>query len=338
MIKGGDKSMLILAKAAMALMLGFVVAIICGVVIIPFLKKFHIGQSVCTEISKRHLLKEGTPTMGGIIFIIPVIIGLIYLFVTKSIKSSYNLSILLFVFLAYAFLGFIDDYLKVKKHNNDGLSIVTKFMCQMFIALVFFYLFMKGGGSTTLRFSLFHINIPLGWTFGLFIFLLLVGMTNAVNISDGLDGLAGGLSAIAFLAYGIIAWNCTWLEGSQEIAIFSFILVGALIGFLMFNSHPAKVFMGDLGSLALGGALATIAILTRHELSLFLIGGVFIIEAASSLIQIIAIRKFGKKIFKKAPLHHHFEELKWEEIDIVKLFWTIGLLFAMIAITYGVWL
>ena len=163
-------------------------------------------------------------------------------------------------------------------------------------------------------------------------------MTNAVNITDGLDGLAGGLSAIAFLAYGIIAWNCGWLEGYQEIAIFSFILVGALIGFLMFNSHPAKVFMGDLGSLALGGALATIAILTRHELSLFLIGGVFIIEAASSLIQIIAIRKFGKKIFLKAPLHHHFEELKWEETDIVKLLWTAGLFLAMIAITYGVWL
>ncbi len=330
--------MLILAKAAMALMLGFVSAIVCGLIIIPCLRKLHIGQNVCDKISERHLLKQGTPTMGGIIFIIPVILGLIYLYITKSISSSYNLTILLFVFLSYALLGFIDDYLKVKMHNNDGLSIVTKFLCQMLIALIFFYLFMRSGGSTTLRFSLFHLNIPLGWTFGLFIFLLLVGMTNAVNITDGLDGLAGGLSAIAFLAYGIIAWNCGWLEGYQEIAIFSFILVGALIGFLMFNSHPAKVFMGDLGSLALGGALATIAILTRHELSLFLIGGVFIIEAASSLIQIVAIRKFGKKIFLKAPLHHHFEELKWEETDIVKLLWTAGLFLAMIAITYGVWL
>lgn len=330
--------MLILAKAAMALMLGFISAIVCGLIIIPCLRKLHIGQNVCDKISERHLLKQGTPTMGGIIFIIPVILGLIYLYITKSISSSYNLTILLFVFLSYALLGFIDDYLKVKMHNNDGLSIVTKFLCQMLIALIFFYLFMRSGGSTTLRFSLFHLNIPLGWTFGLFIFLLLVGMTNAVNITDGLDGLAGGLSAIAFLAYGIIAWNCGWLEGYQEIAIFSFILVGALIGFLMFNSHPAKVFMGDLGSLALGGALATIAILTRHELSLFLIGGVFIIEAASSLIQIVAIRKFGKKIFLKAPLHHHFEELKWEETDIVKLLWTVGLFLAMIAITYGVWL
>ena len=167
---------------------------------------------------------------------------------------------------------------------------------------------------------------------------MLVGTTNAVNISDGLDGLCGGLSMISFLAYGIIAWNCSWLAGYQEIAIFSFILVGALIGFLMFNSHPAKVFMGDLGSLSLGGALATIAILTRHEFSLALIGGVFLIEVISSLIQIVAIRRFKKKVFLKAPLHHHFEELKWEETDIVKLFYTAGLILAMIAITYGVWL
>lgn len=330
--------MLILAKASMAMMLGFVLSLITGLLVIPLFRKLHFGQSVSHLINERHLKKEGTPTMGGIIFILPVIVSLLLLYLKGSIDISYNLIIVIFVFLAYGLLGFIDDYLKVKMHNNDGLSIVTKFLCQMFIALIFFYLFMKGGGSTTLRFSLFHLNIPLGWTFGLFIFLLLVGMTNAVNITDGLDGLAGGLSAIAFLAYGIIAWNCGWLEGYQEIAIFSFILVGALIGFLMFNSHPAKVFMGDLGSLALGGALATIAILTRHELSLFLIGGVFIIEAASSLIQIIAIRKFGKKIFLKAPLHHHFEELKWEETDIVKLLWTAGLFLAMIAITYGVWL
>ena len=208
----------------------------------------------------------------------------------------------------------------------------------MGIALVAFYLFMKGGGRNVLEFSFLKLSVKLSWGFGIFIFLLLVGTTNAVNITDGLDGLAGGLSVIAFLAYGIIAWNCSWLEGYQEIAIFAFILVGALIGFLMFNSHPAKVFMGDLGSLALGGALASMAILTRHEMSLALIGGVFVIEVLSSFIQIFSIRKFNKKVFLKAPLHHHFEELKWEETDIIKLFWTVGLIFAMLAITYGVWL
>ena len=330
--------MLILAKAMMAMMLGFISAIVCGLIFIPILKKFNIGQQVYEKLNIRHLKKQGTPTMGGIIFILPVLASLLYLYITGSITLSYNLIVLVFVFLGYGFLGFIDDFLKVKFKNNDGLSIVTKFICQMFIALVFFYLFMKGGGSTVLRLSFLHLELDLSWGFGIFIFLLLVGTTNAVNITDGLDGLCGGLSLIAFLAYGIIAWNCSWLAGYQEIAIFSFVLVGALIGFLMFNSHPAKVFMGDLGSLSLGGALATIAILTRHEFSLAIIGGVFLVEVLSSFIQIVSIRRFKKKIFLKAPIHHHFEELKWEETDIVKLFYTVGLILAMIAITYGVWL
>ncbi len=330
--------MLILAKAAMALMLGFTVSIACGLIFIPLLKKLHIGQMVSRDINERHLLKEGTPTMGGIIFIIPVILSLIFLYLKHSINISYNLIILVFVFLAYAILGGIDDLLKVKFKNNAGLSIVTKFLLQMIIALIFFYLFMRGGGSTTLRFTALNLIIPLGWMFGLFILFLLVGTTNAVNITDGLDGLAGGLSAIAFIAYGIISWNCGWLEGYQEIAIFCFLIVGSLMGFLIFNSHPAKVMMGDLGSLALGGALATIAILTRHELSLAIIGGVFVIETLSSFIQIVSIRKFNKKVFLRAPLHHHFEELKWNESDIVKLFYVVGLLLAMAAITYGVWL
>lgn len=330
--------MLILAKAAMALMLGFTVSIACGLIFIPLLKKLHIGQMVSRDINERHLLKEGTPTMGGIIFIIPVILSLLFLYFKNSINISYNLIILVFVFLAYAILGGIDDLLKVKFKNNAGLSIVTKFLLQMIIALIFFYLFMRGGGSTTLRFTALNLIIPLGWMFGLFILFLLVGTTNAVNITDGLDGLAGGLSAIAFIAYGIISWNCGWLEGYQEIAIFCFLIVGSLMGFLIFNSHPAKVMMGDLGSLALGGALATIAILTRHELSLAIIGGVFVIETLSSFIQIVSIRKFNKKVFLRAPLHHHFEELKWNESDIVKLFYVVGLLLAMAAITYGVWL
>ena len=330
--------MLILAKAAMAMMLGFVLAIGCALIFIPLLRKFNFGQYISREINERHLKKEGTPTMGGIIFIFPLLISIILLYINDSISFSYNLIILLCVFISYALIGFVDDYLKVKEHNNKGLSVVTKFLIQMIIALVFFYLFMKGGGSSTLNFTALHISIPLGWTFGIFILLLLVGTSNAVNITDGLDGLCGGLSAISYLAYGIIAWNCGWLEGDQEIAIFCFILTGALVGFLMFNTHPAKVFMGDLGSLSLGAALATIAILTRHELSLALIGGVFLIEVISSFIQIIAIRKFNRKVFKKAPLHHHFEELGWIETDIVKLFYVAGLIFAMAAITYGVWL
>lgn len=330
--------MLILAKAAMAILLGFVLSIITGLILIPLLKKFHIGQYVSHYVGERHLKKQGTPTMGGLIFIIPSLIALFLLYINGSIEISHSLIILIFVFISYAILGFVDDFLKIKYHNNKGLTVSGKLLAQMLIALIFFYIFMSNGGKSDLVITSLGINLPLGWSFGLLILFLLVGSSNAVNITDGLDGLAGGLSAIAFFAFGIISWNTGWLVGYQEIAIFSFVLAGALLGFLVFNSHPAKVFMGDLGSLSLGATLATIAILTRHELSLALIGGVFVIETLSSLIQIIAIRKFKKKVFKRAPLHHHFEVLGMNEQDIVRYFWVAGLILAMAAITYGVWL
>ena len=330
--------MLILAKSTMAMMLGFVLAILTGLIIIPWLRKLNAKQSVSLKISKTHLAKNGTPTLGGFIFIIPTILSLMFLYFRNSITITHNLVILVFVFLAYALLGFVDDFLKIKYKNNKGLKISTKFFCQLIIALVFFFIFMHSGGESVLKITSLGLTIPLGWGFGLFILFLLVGTSNAVNITDGLDGLAGGLCAIAFLAFGLLSWNTTWMQGNQEMAIFCFVLVGSLLGFLLFNTHPAKVFMGDMGSLALGGALATIAILTRHELSLPLIGGVFVIETLSSMIQIISIRKFNKKIFKMAPLHHHFEQLGWSEQDIVKVFWVVGLLLAMAAITYGVWI
>ncbi len=330
--------MLILAKSTMAMMLGFVLAILTGLIAIPWLRKLNAKQSVSLKISKSHLAKNGTPTLGGFIFIVPTILSLIFLYFRNSINITHNLIILVFVFLAYALLGFVDDFLKIKYKNNKGLKISTKFFCQLIIALVFFFIFMHSGGEAVLKITSLGLTIPLGWGFGLFILFLLVGTSNAVNITDGLDGLAGGLCAIAFLAFGLLSWNTTWMQGNQEMAIFCFVLVGSLLGFLLFNTHPAKVFMGDMGSLALGGALATIAILTRHELSLPLIGGVFVIETLSSMIQIISIRKFNKKIFKMAPLHHHFEQIGWSEQDIVKVFWVVGLLLAMAAITYGVWI
>ncbi|NLD20698.1 MAG: phospho-N-acetylmuramoyl-pentapeptide-transferase [Clostridiales bacterium] len=322
----------------MALMLGFILAIITGLILIPILKKLKAKQHVSQYIGERHLVKEGTPTIGGLIFIIPTIISLILLYIKGSIEISSNLIIVLFVFISYGLLGFLDDYKKIKEKNNKGLSISTKLIIQNFIALVFFYIFMNNGGITTLRITTLGISIPLGWTFGLFILFLLVGTSNAVNITDGLDGLAGGLCALAFIAYGLITWNTGWMQGYAEVAIFCFILVGAILGFLMFNSHPAKVFMGDTGSMALGAALATIAILTRHELTLAIVGGVFVVEALSSIIQIIAIIKFKRKVFLMAPIHHHFEKLGWEETDIVKLFWTVGFLLAMGAITFGIWI
>ena len=330
--------MLILAKSILGLMLGFVLALIAGFILIPLLKKLHIGQSVSHLINARHLKKDGTPTIGGLIFIIPTILIMLLLYFRKSVDLSPNLIILIFVFLSYGLLGFVDDFLKVRYHNNKGLPTLVKLALQTIIAIVFYIIFKNNGGESTLVITSLGLNINLGWAYGLFILLVLVGTTNAVNITDGLDGLAGGLSALAFMAYGVIAWGTTWLSGYQDIAIFSFVLVGSLIGFLFFNAYPAKVFMGDTGSLALGAALATIAILTRHEMSLILIGGVFVVETLSSLIQIIAIRKFHTKVFKKAPLHHHFEELGWAETDIVRVFWTAGFLLSMIGIIYGVWL
>ena len=330
--------MLILAKSILGLMLGFVLSLITAVILIPLLRKFHVGHSVSHLINARHLKKEGTPTIGGLIFIIPTIIIMFVLYLRGSVELSSNLIILIFVFLSYALLGLVDDILKVKYHNNAGLKTLTKLFLQTVIAIIFYIIFKNNGGDSNLVITSLNINIPLGWCFGLFILLVLVGTTNAVNITDGLDGLAGGLSVMAFLAYGVIAWGSNWIAGYQDIAIFAFVLVGGLLGFLVFNTHPAKVFMGDTGSLALGGALATIAILTRHELSLILIGGVFVVETLCSLIQIIAIRKFHKKVFLKAPLHHHFEELGWCETDIVKLFWVVGFLLSMIGIIYGVWL
>jgi len=331
--------MLILAKSILGLMLGFVLSLIAAAILIPILRKLKVGQSVSRLINKRHLKKEGTPTIGGLIFIIPTIIIMVILYLRKSIDLNANIVIVLFVFISYGLLGFVDDLLKVKYRNNKGLPTLVKLGLQTVIAVVFYIIFLKNGGETTIVItSLNNLTIPLGWGYGIFIFLVLVGTTNAVNITDGLDGLAGGLSVMAFMAFGVIAWGANWVSGSQEMAIFSFVLVGGLLGFLVFNTHPAKVFMGDTGSLALGSALATIAILTRHELSLVLIGGVFVIETLCSLIQIIAIRKFHKKVFLKAPLHHHFEELGWEENDIVKLFWVAGFLLSMMGIIYGVWL
>jgi len=330
--------MLILAKAAMSMMLGFSIAILVGLLIIPVLKKFKLRQTVSSTIGERHQVKNGTPTLGGLIFIIPTVLTLLVLKLKGSIQISYNLLIILFVFVAYGLLGFIDDYLKIKYHNNKGLSILFKLLCQVVIALVFFYIYISNGGSPTLEISSLGLYIDLKWAYGLFILFLLVGTSNAVNITDGLDGLCGGLSAIAFLAYGLLAWNARWMEGYQETGIFCFILVGALFGFLVFNMNPAKVFMGDTGSLALGGALAAVAILTKHELSLAVIGGVFVIETLSSLIQMISIIYFKKRILKMAPLHHHFEQIGWQERDIVKLFYVVGLMLAMIAITYGIWI
>lgn len=328
--------MLVLAKAVMAIMLGFIFTVIFGYFVVKWLKKEKYGQNVSKTLGERHSLKQGTPTMGGIMFIIPVFVIMLGLILTHKINFTTNLFIVLFVFLAYAVLGFIDDYIIVKKHNNKGLSIFVKLLIQLVIALIFFYIYLSSGNEPII--DALGVQIHLGWVYGLFLLFVLVGSSNAVNITDGLDGLAGGLCAIAFFALGIISWGSTWTAGNEDMAIFCFVVVGSLVGFLVYNAHPAKVFMGDTGSLALGAALGSVAIITNHEITLGVVAGVFIIETLSVIIQLIAIKKFNKKVFLMAPLHHHFEKLGWSETDIVRLFWSVGLVLGMAAIVFGVWL
>lgn len=301
---------------------------------IPLLKKIKIKQKISIFLENTHKKKEGTPTMGGLIFIIPTIVTIIIFLLTDKIDYSDNIFIILFVFVSYAILGFIDDYLIIKRNNNDGLTEIQKLIGQLIIALVFFFVFMKTGNDPVVYIYTLNIKIDMGWFYGIFLLFMLVASSNAVNLTDGLDGLAGGLSAIAFLAFGLISWG----TGYEEIAIFCFVLVGSLFGFLFFNTHPAKVFMGDTGSLSLGATLASIAIITSHEITLIIVAGVFVIETLVSIAQMVSVRFMKRKLFLMAPLHHHFEKLGWAEQDIVKMFWVFGLILSMAAIAFGVWI
>lgn len=330
--------MLTLTKSLFALMIGFILSTVFGYFLIPILKKIKAGQRINVYV-ENHQKKSSTPTMGGLIFIIPTIVTILILLFTKKIEFSVNLLIVLFVFISYSMIGFLDDYISIKKKRNEGLTQTQKLLLQFVVALVFYLLYsLYTDSKSVLEITALGIKWNLGWFYGVFILFLLVGSSNAVNLTDGLDGLAGGLSAISFLAFGLISWGSYWIQGYQDIGIFCFVLVGSLIGFLVYNTNTAKVFMGDTGSLTLGATLATIAILTSHELSLAVIGGVFVIETLTVIIQVISVKFFHKRVFLMAPIHHHFERLGWKETDIVKLFWIIGLILALLALIYGVWL
>ncbi len=330
--------MLTLTKSLLALMLGFIGATIIGLIVIPFLKKLKAGQTINIYV-EAHKRKAGTPTMGGLIFILPTVLITLFLLITNKIGYSVNLMIVLYVFISYAIIGFLDDFISLKRRNNVGLTQFQKLFLQLIVAVVFYVLFSKfTDGDSYLRISALGIEWNFGWFYGVFILFMLVGSSNAVNLTDGLDGLAGGLSAIAFLAFAIISMGSWWIEGNADMGIFCFILVGSIMGFLVYNTNPAKVFMGDTGSLTLGATMATIAILTSHELSLALIGGVFVIETLTVIIQISSVVLFHHRVFLMTPIHHHFERLGWRENDIVKLFWIVGFILSMFALIYGVWL
>lgn len=325
---------LLLTKSMFAIMIGFLTSVVLGLIMIPLLKKMHIGQRISVFVGDNHKKKEGTPTMGGLIFILATFITTFILIVTDKIEFTTNLKIILLVFFGYAFIGFLDDYLSLKHHDNEGLTTFQKLLLQLIIALGFFYLYMSNGGQTALIVSTLGIHIEMEWFYGVFLLFVLVGASNAVNLTDGLDGLAGGLSAIAFIAFSLISL----VVGFEEIGIFTFVLTGAVMGFLIYNTYPAKVFMGDTGSLALGAVMGAVAIITHREVTLLIVASVFVIETLSVILQVFWIKVFKKKLFLMTPLHHHFEKLGWHERDIVKLFWVVGLILAMAGIFFGVWL
>ncbi|MBR3661331.1 MAG: phospho-N-acetylmuramoyl-pentapeptide-transferase [Bacilli bacterium] len=326
--------MYLLTKSILAGMLGFISSILLGFIMIPILRRLHIGQRISSYVGDRHQAKEGTPTFGGLIFIIPTLVITFVLLLTHKMDLTEDLKMVLFVFITHAFIGFLDDYLSHKKGKNEGLTTLQKLFMQLFIALVVFYLYIKNGGQTSLIVSTLGINIEMKWLYGIFILLILVGSSNAVNLTDGLDGLAGGLSAISFVAFSLISL----MVGYTDMGIFSLILTGATLGFVFFNAHPAKVFMGDTGSLSLGAVMGMIAILTHREITLLIVAFVFVIETLSVILQVIWVKCFNKRLFLMTPIHHHFEKMGMPEVDIVRMFWLFGLILAMAGIIFGVWL
>lgn len=328
---------MVLASSIIVMFISFILSVFCGVVFIPLLRKFKASQSLSVYLERAHSSKVGTPTMGGIIFIFPTLFVMLLLIVFNKVTLTYNLIILIFTFFSYALIGFIDDFLIILRHNNKGLSINQKFFLQLVVSVIFFFLFMKGGNEPIFWIHTLGIKCNIGFFYGIVILFILVASSNAVNISDGLDGLCGGLSVIAFISISIISWNTEWLDGYQGVALFGFILVGSILGFLMFNVSPAKVFMGDTGSLCLGATLGAICILIRHELLLIVVGFVFVIETITCILQIVYFKLFHKRLFPIAPIHHTFERF-YSEKGVVHIFWLVGVLGGIVSIIIGVFM
>lgn len=316
----------------MTLFVAFIIAIVISPFFIPFLRRLKFGQSIREEGPSWHQSKSGTPTMGGIVILLSVVLAAIGIGIFFDVMNV-ETYLLLFVLLGYGLIGFLDDFIKVVMKRNLGLTSKQKLFGQLLIAIIFFFVLKQTEYETTVAIPGTDISVDLGWMYVIFLIFMLVGASNAVNLTDGLDGLLSGTAAIAFGTYAVLAYN---LE-QYEVAIFSIAIVGAVLGFLVFNAHPAKVFMGDTGSLALGGAIAAIAILTKMELLLILIGGVFVLETLSVIIQVTSFKLTGKRVFKMSPLHHHFEMSGWSEWRVVITFWLVGLLFAGLAIYIEVW-
>lgn len=300
------------------------IAIVMGPIMIPFLHRLKVGQNIREEGPKRHYMKAGTPTMGGIIIVTAVMVASFLM----AGASAEVLTVVL-VMIAFGAIGFWDDFIKVVLKRSLGLRAREKLVLQLLVGLVLgtllIYFFDRGTGIVV-PFSGYILDV--GVLYIPFLILVAISTANAVNLTDGLDGLAAGVTVFAALAFSLV---CI-MTSHFNLLIFCGALAGACLGFLLFNHYPARVFMGDTGSMALGGALAAIAAMTRSELALLLIGGVYVIETLSVAIQVISFKLTGKRVFLMSPLHHHFELKGWSETRVVKVFWLAALLFAIIGI------
>jgi phospho-N-acetylmuramoyl-pentapeptide-transferase len=325
-----------------AALTALVISFILGPMIIRYLQRYHIGQQVRDDGPQSHLGKSGTPTMGGIMILFALIISTV---LWADLKNVY-VWLVLFATTSFGLIGFWDDFLKVSKRQSKGLSPRYKFGLQILTALVIgLVLYKLPAYSTTLTIPFFkNVHPDLGWFYIVFAVLVIVGASNAVNLTDGLDGLAIGPVIVAALAYTVVAYVSghkkfaeylliAYIEGAGEMSVFCGAMMGASLGFLWFNAYPASVFMGDVGSLPLGGALGTVAVISKHELLLLLVGGLFVIEALSVIFQVASFKSRGKRVFLMAPIHHHFELKGWEEPKVVIRFWIIAIILALLSLS-----
>lgn len=310
------------------LLFGFAVSLIIALALGPLaireLKKFHARQSEREEGPESHKYKAGTPTMGGILILTALVVSCL-IFNPMDLRKG----LALFLTLGHGIIGFLDDSIKAVKHRNLGLTAKQKLAGQFVMAAVFCFILKEYlNFPTTVWIPFTTWNVDLGMLYYVFVFVMIVGTSNAVNLTDGLDGLAAGSCAITSVAYVVISVAL----GYVNFAVFSAALTGACLGFLFYNQHPAKMFMGDTGSLALGGALAAMAILTKTELLLIIAGGLYVIEALSVIIQVVSFKTRGVRVFKMSPIHHHFELSGWSEVKVVTVFWSFSAIMAILSI------
>lgn len=309
-------------KIVMAIVISFIVTSILGPIIIPLLHKLKFGQNIRQEGPKSHLKKAGTPTIGGLIFIFATIITMFIMVGNPTDEAM----IALYSFVGFGFVGFLDDLLKIIKKKNEGLTSGQKMILLLIVSgFLTWYAYKYIGTSINIPFLNGQINFGLFYI--PFVMFYFAGVTNAVNLTDGLDGLATSVTVLVTTFLGIISYNL----GHISLAIFCVALAGALLAFLRFNAFPARVFMGDTGSLALGGAVAMVALILKMPLILVLIGIIYVIETLSVILQVASFKLTGKRIFKMAPIHHHFEQLGWSETKIVSVFSIITVVFCFIA-------